>query len=179
MPFCTSYDGVRLFYTDTAAAAAAAAAPHPPRPVLFLTHGFASSHRLWDAQLPRLASAGYRCVRWDMRGHGQSGKPPANDDARHPHRYAKWSQVHDMRAVLAACGLLGGPAVILVAHSMGGMDSLLFTLTYSGDHITDVKWKLVRRTSSFPLHPPPRPAQARWLRVLVCEHFCRCASFDW
>jgi pimeloyl-ACP methyl ester carboxylesterase len=128
MPFCTSYDGVRLFYTDTGAAAAAAAAPHPPRPVLFLTHGFASSHRLWDAQLPRLASAGYRCVRWDMRGHGQSGKPPANDDARHPHRYSKWSQVHDMRAVLAACGLLGGPAVILVAHSMGGMDSLLFTL---------------------------------------------------
>ena len=69
---------------------------------------------------------------------------------------------------------------ISIANGNGKfLNSLLFTLTYSGDHITDVKWKLVRRTSSFPLHPPPRPAQARWLRVLVCEHFCRCASFDW
>ena len=129
MPFTHSYDGVQLYYAD-----------YGPRnsllPVLFLSHGFGSSSKLWDAQLPELVKAGYRCILWDMRGHAQSDAPPANSTTS-PNTYSKWSQIHDMKAVLAACRVLPlhartnvGVPFIMMAHSMGGMDQLLFAMKW-------------------------------------------------
>ena len=129
MPYCTSYDGCRIFYSDFGPR-------DSPLPTLFMSHGFGSSSKLWDAQIPLLSKAGYRCIVWDMRGHAQSESPPANTDNK-PNTYSKWSQVHDMKAVLATCNVLPlhaqvnvGKPFLMIAHSMGGMDQLLFTMKW-------------------------------------------------
>lgn len=42
-------------------------------PVVFLGHCFAGNRHVWDEQLPALS--GYRTIRYDTRGHGDSGLP--------------------------------------------------------------------------------------------------------
>jgi 3-oxoadipate enol-lactonase len=44
------------------------------QPLLFI-HGLGSSTRDWESQVPIFARA-YRVITFDLRGHGQSGKPP-------------------------------------------------------------------------------------------------------
>lgn len=44
-------------------------------PVLLL-HGFPDSSRLWRHQIPALRNAGYRVIAPDLRGFGDSDKPP-------------------------------------------------------------------------------------------------------
>ena len=58
-------DGITLNYAISGPAAA---------PVVCLNHCFASDHRYWDPHLP--AFEGFRVLRHDARGHGESGKPP-------------------------------------------------------------------------------------------------------
>lgn len=41
-------------------------------PLVVLSHGGLMDHRMFDAQLSALWDAGYRTLRWDMRGHGRS-----------------------------------------------------------------------------------------------------------
>jgi 3-oxoadipate enol-lactonase len=48
----------------------------PERPAVLLLHGLNSSRRHWFNQLPRFSTT-HRVVAWDLRGHGESGKPPA------------------------------------------------------------------------------------------------------
>ena len=40
-----------------------------------LIHGWPSSHRMWESQIATLTDAGYRCIAYDRRGFGDSGKP--------------------------------------------------------------------------------------------------------
>ena len=63
----TGADGVRLRVRDVAGPAREASG-------LLLHHGLASSQRIWDLMLPRLAHR-FRVVTYDARGHGLSGKP--------------------------------------------------------------------------------------------------------
>lgn len=44
--------------------------------VVLLAHSLASDHKMWDPQVPALIEAGYRVLRYDHRGHGQSAVPP-------------------------------------------------------------------------------------------------------
>ena len=44
------------------------------RPAVLLSHCFAGNRHVWDAQLPALSA--YRVIRYDARGHGDSGLPP-------------------------------------------------------------------------------------------------------
>lgn len=44
--------------------------------VVMLSHSLASNLTMWDAQVSALARAGYRILRYDTRGHGQSEVPP-------------------------------------------------------------------------------------------------------
>lgn len=41
-------------------------------PVVLLSHCFCADHRFWDAHMP--ACEGYRVLRYDTRGHGQSSR---------------------------------------------------------------------------------------------------------
>lgn len=44
--------------------------------VLVLSNSLASALAMWDPQVPSLTGAGYRVLRYDSRGHGQSATPP-------------------------------------------------------------------------------------------------------
>ena len=45
-----------------------------------LIHGWPLSHRMWESQITALVDAGYRCVAYDRRGFGESGKPAGGYD---------------------------------------------------------------------------------------------------
>jgi non-heme chloroperoxidase len=45
-----------------------------------LIHGWPLSHRMWEAQIDALVEAGFRCVAYDRRGFGESGRPTAGYD---------------------------------------------------------------------------------------------------
>ena len=40
-----------------------------------LSNSLASNPSMWNAQIPTLVEAGYRVLRYDSRGHGQSDVP--------------------------------------------------------------------------------------------------------
>src|SRR3954447_950523 len=52
-------------------------------PTVLLLHSTACDRRMWDPQMPVLAGAGYRAVRCDLRGYGDTPVPdrPWNDAA--------------------------------------------------------------------------------------------------
>lgn len=84
-------------------------------PVVLLHSGFAD-HRVFDAQVPALAAAGYRVIAPDVRGHGASANATA------PFRWAD-----DLAGLLRH--LDAGPAV-LVGVSMGGIIATDTALEY-------------------------------------------------
>ena len=45
------------------------------RTVVMFSNSLASNLTMWDIQVPVLVEAGYRVLRYDSRGHGQSGAP--------------------------------------------------------------------------------------------------------
>jgi len=98
-------DGLRL-----------AASRYPGRaPGVLLAHGFGQTRQAWTQTQQRLAHAGHGSLAWDVRGHGQSDRNPAQS------RYAGPQFVDD---VLAAAESLG-PAPVLVGASMGGLTGLM------------------------------------------------------
>lgn len=97
-----SFDGTEL--------AVRAAGPEGA-PVLLFTHGIVLDMTTWHYQW-RSFSDRYRCVLFDHRAHGRSGRPPAGD-------HSVEALGRDLRAVLNAAAPEG--PVVLVGHSMGGM----------------------------------------------------------
>jgi pimeloyl-ACP methyl ester carboxylesterase len=79
-------------------------------PPLILIHAAIVDHTSWDPMIPRLISAGYRVIRYDLRGFGAS----TTGDV-------EYSDRADLRAVLDAFGV--GRAVI-VGNSKGGQIGL-------------------------------------------------------
>lgn len=86
------------------------------QPVVFL-HGFTLDHRMWDNQFYYFARY-YQCIRFDMRGFGQSALPGNN-----PYTYQE-----DIKSLLQSLGIT--EPVILVGHSIGGQAALNFALRY-------------------------------------------------
>jgi 3-oxoadipate enol-lactonase len=83
-----------------------------------LIHGVGSNLESWDKVVPALA-ARFHVLRYDLRGHGQSGKPPGP--------YALDDFVQDLRALLDGCGVA---VTRLVGFSFGGLIAQAFTLRY-------------------------------------------------
>jgi pimeloyl-ACP methyl ester carboxylesterase len=100
-------NGVRLHYLDWAGDA--------PQTILCLHGGSANAH-VWDFIALGLASR-YRVVALDQRGHGDSEWDPAG-------RYDRETYLGDIEATIRHLGT--GP-VVLMAHSMGGTNALIFT----------------------------------------------------
>jgi non-heme chloroperoxidase len=71
MPYLTTTAAptTELYYQDLGAG----------RPVV-LIHGWPLSHRMWEAQITALVDAGYRCIAYDRRGFGESGRPNGGYD---------------------------------------------------------------------------------------------------
>ena len=84
-------------------------------PGLLLAHGFGQTSQAWLGTQRRLAESGRASLAWDLRGHGQSGRNPADQ----PYRGEQF--VDDV--VLAAAAL--GAAPVLVGASMGGLTGLM------------------------------------------------------
>jgi pimeloyl-ACP methyl ester carboxylesterase len=79
-------------------------------PTLLFAHGFGQTRQAWSGSAEALAAAGMRCVSFDLRGHGQSGRVAGGD-------YRLDAFVDDLAMVAAA-----QPAPpVLVGASMGGL----------------------------------------------------------
>jgi pimeloyl-ACP methyl ester carboxylesterase len=81
------------------------------RPLL-LVHGFTGAKEDFTPWLDALADAGWHAVAPDLRGHGASAKPSAEDE------YSFELMADDM---LGLADALGWQRFVLLGHSMGGM----------------------------------------------------------
>ena len=82
---------------------------------VLLAHGFGQTRQSWAGTQCRLARAGHPNLSWDMRGHGRSGRNPADTPYR-PEQF-----VDDVLCV--ARTLPAKP--VLVGASMGGLTGLM------------------------------------------------------
>jgi 3-oxoadipate enol-lactonase len=86
-------------------------------PVISLNHCFGADHRYWEHHLP--AFEGFRVLRHDARGHGESDVPPGP--------YSLGMMAGDLIGLLDALHI---PKVHLCGVSMGGMISQTVALEY-------------------------------------------------
>lgn len=82
-------------------------------PPLLLLHGYPQTHAMWHLVAPRLAKD-FTIVVPDLRGYGDSGKPPSADD-HYP--YSKRATAGDMVEVM---GELGFNRFAIAGHDRGG-----------------------------------------------------------
>jgi pimeloyl-ACP methyl ester carboxylesterase len=78
-------------------------------PTIVLVHGNTEDRRGWDAVVPLLEDS-YRCVRLDLRGHGESSNA---DD------YSAIAMAEDVATVVAEASIDEPP--LLVGHSLGAV----------------------------------------------------------
>jgi len=69
-------------------------------PALLLLHGYPQTHLIWRKVLPRLAER-FTVVATDLRGYGDSSKPPGGTDHRN---YSKRVMALDQARVMTALG---------------------------------------------------------------------------
>ncbi|MEL6619672.1 MAG: alpha/beta hydrolase [Pseudomonadota bacterium] len=81
---------------------------------LVLLHGHPQTHVVWRKVASAFVDAGYRVIAPDLRGYGDSGKPPS-DDRHLP--YSKRVMAQDIAALLAH---LGHDRFAVVGHDRGG-----------------------------------------------------------
>ena len=82
-------------------------------PPLLLLHGFPETHVMWHRVAPLLAER-FTVVCPDLRGHGDSSKPPGGPNCRN---YSKRLMAEDQIEVM---GALGFERFALVGHDRGG-----------------------------------------------------------
>jgi pimeloyl-ACP methyl ester carboxylesterase len=80
------------------------------RPLVLLMHGFGEFWWSWRHQMPALTNAGFRAVAVDLRGYGDSDKPPRGYDG--------WTLAGDTDGLIRA---LGHSDATIVGHADGGL----------------------------------------------------------
>jgi 2-succinyl-6-hydroxy-2,4-cyclohexadiene-1-carboxylate synthase len=103
------HDGVELFYEESGSG-----------PAIVLSHGFSATSAMWATQRRALESR-YRCITWDMRGHGASASPAD------PHEYSAATTVSDLRQLLDHLEI---SKAVIGGLSLGGYMSLAFHLAF-------------------------------------------------
>ena len=86
-------------------------------PAVVLIHPLGVTLALWDATAAALAAAGYRVIRYDVRGHGRSETPVGP--------YTVGQMADDARELLDGLGVRD---VHIVGMSMGGLVAMAFAL---------------------------------------------------
>ena len=89
-----------------------------------LIHGWPLSHRMWESQVNVLVEAGYRCIAYDRRGFGDSGKPEGGYD------YDTFAS--DLNDLMLALDLYD---VVLVGFSMGGGEVARYIAKYGTERV--------------------------------------------
>ena len=82
----------------------------PDAPLVILLHGFADFWYSWRHQIQALAGSGVRAIAVDLRGYGDSDKPPRGYDG--------WTLAGDIVGLVRA---LGYPHATFVGHADGGL----------------------------------------------------------
>ncbi|MBH0123164.1 alpha/beta fold hydrolase, partial [Rhodococcus sp. CX] len=82
----------------------------PDAPLVVFLHGFADLWWTWRHQLIAFAEAGFRAVAVDLRGYGDTDKPPRGYDG--------WTLSADIAGLVRA---LGYTDAVLVGHADGGL----------------------------------------------------------
>jgi len=94
-------------------------------PPLLLVHGFPQTHAMWH-RVAQVLAAHYFLVMPDLRGYGDSGKPPTLDD----HSQAgKRAMAQDMVDVMSA---LGHESFLLCGHDRGARVSHRLAVDHPG-----------------------------------------------
>ena len=114
----TYTNGIVTFYEDAG-----------DGPVVVFLHGYAGDLRTWQYQIPALVEAGFRAVRYDIRGHGRTMIAPEG--------YTWETYASDLGDLLdrlnverPASESLSVDSVHLVGLSMGGGIALQFALGF-------------------------------------------------
>jgi pimeloyl-ACP methyl ester carboxylesterase len=87
--------------------------------VALLLHGFPESRFSWRHQLPLLAGLGWRAIAPDLRGYGQSSRPPRTAD------YAIDHLIDDVAGLFDAAG---ARRRLLIGHDWGAAIAWAFAL---------------------------------------------------
>jgi 3-oxoadipate enol-lactonase len=121
MPFASTGD-ILTYYEDESPAPPSAGRDTP----VVLIHGHSADLRLWEPQVPALVGAGYRVVRYDVRGHGRSSVPPTGYDWEHylADLRALLDHLRVARAHLAGISMGGAIALELALEEPGRVASL-------------------------------------------------------
>jgi pimeloyl-ACP methyl ester carboxylesterase len=136
MPYvtATATPSTEIYYEDIGSGA----------PVV-LIHGWPLSQAMWEGQINALVAAGYRCVSYDRRGFGRSGRPTGGYD------YDTFAS--DLNDVLTAIDLR---EVTLAGFSMGGGEVARYIGRYGTDRVR--KAMLIAAVPPFLLQTPDNPA---------------------
>ncbi len=129
----TARDGTKLFIQETGQGA----------PVVFI-HGWSLNSDVWREQFAGLAGAGARCIGYDRRGHGRSGRPNNGYD------YDTLSD--DLDTVFKQLNLRD---VTLVAHSMGAGEVVRFLMRGGDSRVSRIA--LLAPTTPYLLQGPDNP----------------------
>jgi 3-oxoadipate enol-lactonase len=89
--------------------------------VVMLSHSLSSNLSMWDRQVPVLVDAGYRVLRYDSRGHGESGIPEGP--------YSMEMLTADAAGLMDALSL---DSVHFCGLSMGGMVGQMMGVLHAG-----------------------------------------------
>ncbi len=92
--------------------------------IIVINHGFAEHIARYDYLVEYLNQNGYSCVRYDLRGHGQSEYPLGEND-----NYKNFIVDCDV-IVDYAKALEPDKPLYILGHSMGSLVSVLYALTY-------------------------------------------------
>ncbi len=109
MPLIEVEPGVKLYYEEFGNG----------KPFVFV-HGGAQSHQMWEQQVCELAD-NYRTVTYDLRGHGESDKPPSG------HTVERFTD--DIEALVSGLKL---EHISLVCHGIGGYMGVFFAVRHPG-----------------------------------------------
>ena len=90
-----------------------------------LIHGWPMSHRMWESQVNALTAAGYRCISYDRRGFGQSGRPTGGYD------YDTFAS--DLNDLMTKLDLKNAT---LAGFSMGGGEVARYIGTYGTERVS-------------------------------------------
>jgi pimeloyl-ACP methyl ester carboxylesterase len=136
MGFIDTPDGARLGYDVSGQG-----------PAVVFIHPGLWDRRVWDAQMSSFPGAGYRAVRYDVRGYGESSRPEG----------ASYSHVRDLVAVFDALEI---QQAAIVGCSMGGGIGLDFALEHP-----DRVWALVPVASGLGGFEPLEEEEDHWEEV--------------
>lgn len=94
-----------------------------PKASILINHGFAEHLGRYDYVAKELNKNGYNVYRYDLRGHGKSGKIKGSIES-----YGEF--VDDCKDMVDLIASSGKEEIYMLGHSMGGLVSFLYGIQY-------------------------------------------------